>query len=169
MYDRRDLVRIYLGAQHQGFGGYYPESSTFNAALKAYYTAMLDGLQELFDLRLRAPSTGGFNERVLLMLFFATARSFLAVTTPWAGFLEAGLLIRTIDEAGANGQRVMAASSRIDELAAESRQTHLEMLDAIITVMLGDRAELTFSSGDLRAIGVDDSEPNPTDYPLYDD
>jgi hypothetical protein len=169
LYNRRDLVRSYLGAQDRGFGGYYPESSTFNAALKAHYAAMLDGLQQLFGLHLHPDGVDTFNKRVLFMLFSATADSFLAVRTPWSGFLEAGLLIRKIDEAGPEGQRVMAASQRIDTLTAESRETHLEMLDALVTAMLGDRAELTFSSADLRAIGVDDAKPSPADYPVYDD
>jgi hypothetical protein len=43
------------------------------------------------------------------------------------------------------------------------------MLDALVTAMLGDRAELTFSPADLRAIGVDDAKPSAADYPLYDD
>ena len=51
MYNRRDLVRAYLGAQQRGFGGYYVESPTFNAALEAHYSSLLDGLQRLFDLR----------------------------------------------------------------------------------------------------------------------
>jgi hypothetical protein len=166
--NRRDLVRIYLGAQDRGFGGYYPELSTFNAALKAHFTAMLDGLQQLFGLRLHPDGVGTVNNRVLFMLFAATADSFLALRTPWSGFLEAGLLVRKIDEAGPDGQRVMAASQRIDALTAESRAIHLEMLDALVTAMLGDRAELTFSSADLQAIGVDDAKPR-ADYPLYDD
>ena len=168
MYNRRDLVRVYLGAQDRGFGGYYPESSTFNAALKAYYAMMLDGLQQLFGLHLH-PRGSGLNSRALLMLFSATANSFLAQRTPWSDFLEAGLLIRKIEEAGPHGQRVMAASDRIDALTAESSETHLEMLDALVTAMLGDRAELTFSPADLRAIGVDDAKPSPADYALYDD
>lgn len=169
MYGRRDLVEVYLGAQDRGFGGYYAESSTFNAALKAYYVAMLDGLQQLFGLRLHSDDLGSFNHRVLFRLFSATADSFLAQRTPWSSFLEAGLLIQKIDEAGPDGERVMAASQRIDAIIAESRQTHLEMLDAILTVMLGVRAELAFSSADLRALGVDDAKPSPTAYPLFDD
>lgn len=169
MYNRRDLVRIYLGAQDRGFGGYYPESSTFNAALKAHYAAMLDGLQQLFGLHLHPDGAGTFNNRVLFSLFSATADSFLVLRTPWSGFLEAGLLVRKIDEAGPDGQRAMAASQRIDALTAESRETHLEMLDALVAAMLGDRAELTFSPADLLAIGVDDAKPSATDYPLYDD
>lgn len=167
LYDRHDLVRVYLGAQGRGFGGYYPESSAFNAALKAHYAAMLHGLQHLFGLRLHADGVGSGNP-ALFMLFSATAHSLLALRTPWSGFLEAGLLVRKIDEAGPEGVRITAASDRIDALTAESREVHLEMLDALAAAMLGERAGLTFDPADLRAIGVDDTKPNPADYPLYD-
>lgn len=163
MYNRRDLVHAYLGAQDRGFGGYYAESPTFNAALKAYHAALLDGLERLFGLRLRPEGAG-----VLFMLFTSTANSLLALRTPWSGFLEAGLLVRKVDEAGAEGQRVMVASERIDALTVESRETHLEMLDALVAAMLGEHASLTFGPADLRAIGVDDARPLAADYPLYD-
>jgi hypothetical protein len=168
MYDRRDLVRVYLAAQERGFGGYRPDSSAYNAALKVHYTAMLDGLQRLFGLRLHEDAVDSLTHRVRFRLFSSTADSFFALRTPWSRFLEAGLLIRKIEEAGAEGERVMAASRRIDALTAESRESHLEMLDALVAMMLGDRAELTFSPADLRAIGVDDTEPNTTDHPLYE-
>ncbi|WP_155371607.1 hypothetical protein [Catellatospora vulcania] len=169
MYDRGDLVHAYLGAQARGFGGYYAESSTFNAALKAHHEAMLDGLEQLFGLRLSADGVGSFDNRVLFMLFASTARSLLALGTPWSGFLESTLLAKKIEAAGANGQRVTEAGRRIEQLTTESRQVHLEMLDALVAEMLGDRADATFSPADLRAIGVDDTRPNPNDYELYDD
>jgi hypothetical protein len=78
------------------------------------------------------------------------------------------LLVREVDEAGPQGVRIMAASDRIEALIAESRTTHLEMLDALAAAMLGERAGLTFDPADLRAIGIDDAKPNPADYPLYD-
>jgi hypothetical protein len=168
MYDRSDLVRAYLGAQGGRFGGYYPESSAFNAALKAHYQAILGGLERLFDLRLHPDGCGSFTNRVLFMLLAATARSFLAIQTPWSNFLEAGLLIKKLEEAGAEGQRVMAAGDRINALADESHDAHLDKLDALVTIMLGDRAGLTFDAADLRAIGIDDTPPNPADYPLYE-
>jgi hypothetical protein len=169
MYDRRDLVRVYLAAQQRGFGGYDPESSAYNAALKAHYAAMLDGLQQLFGLRLHEDGVDTLTHRVLFRLFTSTADSFFALRTPWPGFLDAGLLIRKVEEAGAEGERVMAASQRIDALTAESRETHLEILDALVAVMLGDRADRTFITADLRAIGVDDEKPNTMDDPLYED
>jgi hypothetical protein len=164
MYGRRHLVEAFLGAQDRGFGGYYPDSSSYNAALKAYHVAMLDGLQHLFDLRLDAP-----DHRALFMLLRSATDSFLAVQTPWSGFLEAGLLIKKVEEAGDEGQRVMALSQRIETLATESRQVHLDLLDALVAIMLADRAELTFDSTDLHAIGINDTKPTASEYPLYED
>ncbi|WP_326559968.1 hypothetical protein [Micromonospora sp. NBC_01796] len=169
MYTRQELVHAYLGAQGRSFGGYYPESSVFNAALKTYHTAMLEGLQELFGLRMHPKGAGSFDSRVLLMLFYSTAESLLALRTPWSGFLEAGLLVRKVEETGEHGARVMSASQRIDTLVTESRQTHLELLDALVAAMLGDRADLTFTRADLQLIGIDDTRPSPADYPLYED
>ncbi|WP_144119160.1 hypothetical protein [Catellatospora sichuanensis] len=169
MYDRGDLVHAYLGAQAKGFGGYYAESSTFNAALKAHHEAMLDGLEQLFGLRLNMEGAGNFDNRVLFMLFASTARSLLTLGTPWSGFLESSLLAKKIEQAGVNGQRITEAGERINQLTTQSRQVHLEMLDAIVAEMLGDRADATFSPAELRAIGVDDTGPNPNDYELYDD
>jgi hypothetical protein len=102
-------------------------------------------------------------------LFASTADSLLALRTPWSGFLEAGLLVRKVEEAGQHGVNIMTASERIDTLVAESRLHHLEMLDALVAAMLGDRADLAFSQADLHAIGIDDVEPGPADYPLYED
>ncbi|MEU7822792.1 hypothetical protein [Catellatospora sp. NPDC049133] len=169
MYDRGDLVRAYLGAQGEGFGGYFPDSATFNAALRAHHEAMLDGLGQLFGVRLDMDGVGSFDNRVLFMLFSSTARSFLAIRTPWSGFLESSLLVKKIEDAGVNGQHVMAASERIEQLAAQSRQTHLDMLDALAAALLGDRSDATFSADDLRALGVEVVGPNPNDYPLYED
>jgi hypothetical protein len=100
---------------------------------------VLNGLEQLFGLRLHPDGISTFNNRVLFMLFAATVDSFLALRTPWSRFMEAGLLLRKIEEAGSDGERVMAAGEWIDALTAESRETHLEMLDALISAMLGDR------------------------------
>ncbi|GLY05292.1 hypothetical protein [Actinoplanes sp. NBRC 101535] len=162
-------VLAYLGAQQRGFGGYYAESPTFNAALKAHYLSLLDGLQRLFVLRL----DGGAGDRpnpVLLMLFRSTADSLLTLRTPWSNFLEAGLIHRKIDEAGEQGLQVNRATERINAAVADAREGHLEMLDALIAAMLGDRADLVVTESDIRTAGIDIiAEPSPMDHPLFDE
>jgi hypothetical protein len=169
MYSRRDLVRAYLGAQQRGFGGYYAESPTFNDALAAHYLSLLDGLQRLFGLSLERDSIGAGGNPALLMLFGAIADSLLSLRTPWSRFLEAGLIHRKVEEAGQDGARISVASERINVAVAEAHEAHLEMLNALVAVLLGDRADRTFSEADIHAAGTDISvEPSPTDYPLFD-
>ena len=44
---------------------------------------------------------------------------------------------------------------------------HAEVMDTLIAVLLGDRADATFTSADPAAIGVDDTAgPNSADYDL---
>ncbi|GIM96682.1 hypothetical protein Ato02nite_084750 [Paractinoplanes toevensis] len=168
MYQRRDLVHAYLGAQQRSFGGYYAESPTFNGALKAHYLSLLDGLQRLFGVILDG-DLGANPKPALLMLFRSTADSLLTLRTPWSGFLEAGLIHRNLEEAGEWGVRVTRAGERINAALTDAREGHLDMLDALVAAMLGDRADLTITEADVRAAGIDIlAEPNPTEYPLFD-
>ncbi|GAB3841460.1 hypothetical protein ACFPIJ_43855 [Dactylosporangium cerinum] len=167
MYSRRQLIDAYLGAR--GYDDRHDESSAFNAALREHHSAVLHGLERLFGLRLDRHRTETFDHRVLLMLFSSTAASVLALRTPWSNFLEAGLLIMKVEQAGPPGARVMAESARINTLTAESRQAHLAILDDLAAIMLGDRAELTFTPAELQAMGVDDTPPSPADHLSEDD
>jgi hypothetical protein len=79
------------------------------------------------------------------------------------------LIHQKLEEAGEHGARVNAASERINASMAESREAHLEMLDAIVVALLGDRADLTFSEADVHASGIEIADrPSPPDYPLFD-
>ncbi|WP_433795474.1 hypothetical protein [Actinoplanes sp. CA-252034] len=127
---------------------------------------MLGGLQRLFGLVL---SRDGVPERVLFVLFESTVRSLLAQTTPWSGFLEAGLLVKRLEATGGPGARVMAASDRIWSRKDESREDHLLILDELLAVFLGDRADHVFTAADLVAVGVDPTPPTTEQYPLYED
>lgn len=129
-YDRSDLVRVFLAGQRQGFGGYYLESEAFNQALERHYQSVLGGLETLYGLRLSPDGVGSFANKVIFTLFRTTAQSFLAIRTPWSGVIEAGLIDQKLEDAGPAGERVLAASSRIFDLAEDARRTHLEMLDA---------------------------------------
>ncbi len=82
--------------------------------------------------------------------------------------IEAGLIDQKLEDAGPAGERVLAASSRIFDLAEDARRTHLEMLDALVQILLGERADLTFASADLAALGINDRPPNSDDFTLYE-
>ena len=166
-YGRSALIEAYLATRPgDRYGGYYQESSGYNAALRAHHEAMLGGLERLFGMRIDRHEVP---DLALFMLFQATARSMLALTTPWSGFLEAGLLHKRLDATGEPGVRVMAASHRIETRAGESRRDHLLILDELLAVFLGDRAGLTFTAADLRDVGVDPEPPSTEEYPLFED
>lgn len=165
-YGRRALIEAYLSARGDDtFGGYEAESPAYNAALRAHHERMLDGLERLFGIRLTAEGVGDFRKRVLFILFRTTADSLLALRTPWSGFLEAGLLLQRLEAAGEPGARVLASSDRIWSRTTESREDHLLILDELLGVLLGDRAELTFGVADLRDAGVDPVPPASDDHP----
>jgi hypothetical protein len=169
MYRRADLVHAYLGAQQRGYGGYYAESPTFNAALAAHHRSRLDGLQRLFGLRLGGDGQAEVRQAALGMLFRSAAESFLTLRTPFSGFLEAGLIHRVLEEAGEPGAQVYRTNDRIGAAVVEAREAHLDMLDALVAAMLGDRADLTFTDADARVAGIEFlPEPTTAEYPLFD-
>jgi hypothetical protein len=173
LYDRAAFIRCrlhVLADTQSGFGNYERENDAFNTALSAYNQALETALEQQFGASLdmsRATNTG---MRPLLMLFRSTARSYLSVQTPWSGYLEAGLLVRRLEQAGPVGERVFEASRRIEEAVTISRDTHLEILDATAHHVLGDNSDVVFTSGDLLANGFDDARrPEASDYPHDDD
>ena len=132
----------------------------------AYYNALFDVLKPSF-------ATGGShsgaskNARSLEILFQSTADSYLAIGTPWTGFLEAGLLHCALDESGDAGKRIYEFSTRIGELAEQSRTLHLEMMCKLFE-MLNGPVSAVITSKDLLLAGFDDSaEPQHRDYYDY--
>lgn len=163
-YDRLALVRAYLYARAEpgdGVGGYrLDDDGEHNELLRAHHRAVLAGLEELFHLRLDSTALEDFNDKALFMLFSSTSASFLRTRTPWSGFLEAGLLHKCLEEVSETRERVHQASRRIEQLRDDLREAHLEILDALVARLLRERAHLTFTSADLRALGIDDARPD---------
>lgn len=166
-YDRRALVEAYLDADPKSRRGFY-ESTAYNAALREHQLKVLGGLQELFGVVLDFGALP-HDRAALFMLFRATAASMLAITSPGRGTGEAGLIYRQLADAGVDEQ-VQAGLARIIEANEQSAAAHLDVMDTLIGVLLGDRADATFTSADLAAIGVDDTAgPNSADYDLWED
>lgn len=159
-YDRDAFVRCrlhVLAGPTSRFGDYEPENDDFNAALSAYYQGLDAALEQRFGAALDVSRAADVGTRVLLMLFGSTARSYLGIQTPWSGYLEAGLLVRRLEETGPSGERILEASRRIEDAAAVSRAAHLEILDTIARQVLGGRSDAVFTSADLLAAGFDDT------------
>jgi hypothetical protein len=165
-YDSRAFAQAYLFAQaseEDGVGDYLLTEPAYNAALREHHKRVLAGLEKLFGVTLDVRSTTG--DTALLWLFTKTARSCHSPRTPLSGFLEAGLLIRRLAEGGDAGTRVLATFERIGQLRDAWHEAHLDVLDDLLGMLLGERADRVFTSADLRAAGVDDTPPELTDHP----
>jgi hypothetical protein len=95
---------------------------------------VLMGLQELFDFTLDDTQLSA----VHWGLFVSTVKSYFAITHP--------------DEAGTD-EATRSALAQIADLNDQSRQAHLDVLDAVLANYVDDRV---FTSADLRAAGIDD-------------
>ena len=114
--------------------------------------SLISGLQRLFDIDLDA--TSGPNAP-LLALLRATAHSYLAITGPGdISRLDTEALITRLTEVGIAGD-VLGDLDRIQETNEDSRAIHLHVLTTLITVLLGDKADLVVTDDDLRAVGVE--------------
>lgn len=166
-YDRRAFAQAFLDAHPDAKHGYY-YSEPYNDALRQHRQRLLDGLQELFGLKLE-PDGVPNGQAALFMLFRATASSCVKITGPGEGFGEAGLIYRQLAETSVQ-QHVLGGLERITACNSRSRDAHLDVMESLIEVFLGDRAGVTCTSADLAAIGVDDTAvPKSSDYDLWED
>ena len=157
-YDREALVLAYVESLSDRVAGMHGDRDGYPEAVLAHRKALISGLQRLFDIDLDA--TSGPNGP-LLALLRETAQSYLAITGPGSGLNEQ--LINRLTEFGIAGD-VLGDLDQIQAANADSRAIHLRVLSTLITVLLGDKAELVVTDDDLRAIDVDPAPPNPNDY-----
>lgn len=158
-YDRRALARAYLDVRQDG-----GHASGHRAAMRVYHQQILSGLQDLFGVTLEV-SGNSPEDRPLLMLFESTADSAAAARTPWDDHPQAAPITERLGETG-QWQAVSAASDRIRDLVAQSREAHLDILAALLEPVLGDRSAKVFTSADLWDIGIDDTPPTGADHEI---
>lgn len=147
LYTREDLIDAWVACKRPE----HRDLATWNAR-------RLAALEQAFGLRLDDPD--GARERSLWLLFDAAADSAAAITSPWAGFLEASLVTRRLAEAGVAGRRVEALAGDLDQLARRSREGHRRMLSELFGLLWDVGGTVT--SDDLRGHGFDDVAPRPT-------
>jgi hypothetical protein len=99
----------------------------------------------------------------LSMVFASTMRSYAAITGPMAGSLEAVLVHVRMEQAGIH-ESFLTDMGRIDRCNNESLTAHLDILNTLIGVLLGDNADRVVPEEELRAIGVQTTPPSPYDY-----
>ncbi|WP_405135951.1 hypothetical protein [Nocardia sp. NBC_01388] len=165
-YRLRDFAETYVLAQanwSDPIGGYHQDNSAYNAALRIHRERLLGALEELFGLELNMKNMVEIPRgTVLFMHFKSTVLSCLALRTP--GHPEAGLLLRSLEAAGDPGKRVVLASTRIDKLLTLSKEAHLDLLEDLLRILLGPRADDTFTASDLRSCGMVDTPPTLAEY-----
>lgn len=161
-YDRRGFALAYAEAQATRITGTDAERVGYAAALHDYRTGLLAGLEQLFGLRLTFESVPDGMSPVF-MAFQSTVRSYLAITGPMDGYLEAGLIHGRLEQAGVH-ERFLSDLRRIGKSNIESRTAHLDILDTLLNVLLGAKGERVVFDEELHAIGVGTIPPNPDDY-----
>jgi len=153
-YDYRVLIEAYIDTQRKDF---------VHADFTNYYASLLEALQTRFGIRLSREGLS-FDQRVLWGLFDSTVWSLLQITSPWAGYLEAGLLHKKLVESGEAGRIVDRASAVIGEANTASEEAHREILYALFQAIFGECQRIV-TSDELREAGFDDSkEPDIVNY-----
>src|SRR5579871_645214 len=99
-YDYRVLVQTYIETQ---------QYQNARPDIKAYYADLLALLEQGFGVDFAAPPASG---RALWMLFRATVDSYLSLRTPWSHFLEAGLIVRKLEDLSDQGQSIFHLRDR---------------------------------------------------------
>lgn len=156
-YDYRVLIEAYIYSQRKDF---------VHSDFATYYASLLEALQARFGIRLSREGLP-LGRSVLWGLFKNTVDSLLQITNPWAGYLEAGLLVNKLEESGEAGKTVVRASRVIGEANVASEAAHREMLYALFQAIFGE-CDRVVTSEELREAGFDDSrEPKIDDY--YDE
>jgi hypothetical protein len=156
-YDYRVLIEAYIYTQRKDF---------VHSDFTNYYASLLKALQTRFGIRLSRDGLS-FDQRVLWSLFANTVGSLLKITSPWSGYLEAGLLHKKLEESGEPGTVVYRASKVIGEANTASDAAHREILYALFHAIFG-QCQLVVTSEELREVGFDDSkEPDISNYHDY--
>ncbi|MET0235622.1 MAG: hypothetical protein ABW224_13335 [Kibdelosporangium sp.] len=164
-YDVRAFAKAYVDAQPDGESGFMPGHASYSAAMKVHHQQILAGLQDLFEFAPDSPerSTG---QLAFLGLFRDLVASYHRIMQPVTRHAETGPLTRQLEDAG---QREMysAGMARIDQARQLSAEAHLDVMAGLLANLLDGQAAKVFTSADLRAIGIDDTPPDPDD-PLHD-
>jgi hypothetical protein len=156
-YDFRVLIEAYVYTKRKDF---------LHSDFTEYYAGLLKSLKMLFGVGLSREGLT-FSQKVLWGLFDNTADSLLRITSPWDGYLEAGLLHRKLEESREPGKIVDRASAVIHEANKASERAHREMLWALFVAIYGECPRVVTSEELLQA-GFDDSkEPDITNYYDY--
>ncbi|MFC4374293.1 hypothetical protein ACFO5K_09280 [Nocardia halotolerans] len=145
IFGQRQLIESYLDVildlRHEGLPG------------KADRRAHFEGLQRLFEVALPLERPGMGSRNMLRSMLFNTVRSYHAITTPWSGILEGGLIIRQFDSAGIT-EAAMQSSREISRLSQASEREHHNLIAVLLRGLYRDNLDRTFALEELKAAGI---------------
>jgi hypothetical protein len=168
-YDVRAFAQAHIDADEDSQSAYHMGYESYTRAWEAHYRQVLTGLQQLYAFTWGTAATTdpqSFPTRSFGHLFRTLMSSYHRTVEPVARYAEAGLLIGHLREAGL-WESFEAGMARIEQNRDQSAEAHLDIMTGLLTAALGDRSTKVFSSADLRAIGIDDTQPELTDH-LHD-
>ena len=159
---RADLCEVRGIGRHQGkhysykdlIDAYNVTQQTHPAEeITRFYARRLDALEKCFNIKLdmsgmRRDPPPGVQRTVLWMVFQSALASYRSIRTPWSDFIAMGL-----------GAALLAAEygGEVSYLAAQSREAHREVIDALFRLMYGEITRLV-TSEDLLEVGFNDKD-----------
>ncbi len=152
-YGVRDLIKVFARAQNSRD---YPEMRDYNMR---FYIALSSVLKVKIDLSNSEPS----QSRILLNHFQTTINSYNNQINPYSGYLEAGLLHRSIERLGERGTRIQEAESILMDCAKSILELHLDYLEAMFVGLWGE-ITVRANHDELTAQGFDPLSLPDIDY-----
>lgn len=153
-YTRRDLALAYINAIDRASLRTAPPES-LAARKHTFHRQLLRGLKHLFDVDLSS-------DKRIYFLFHSTAHSYHNLDSPLSGLIEgAGLLHDRVEGSG-----VWEICVELGDMRRRAEAMHVDVVEKLLHLVKPDRGE-TFTSEDLKALGVDDEEPTDPDYEWY--
>ena len=154
-YDYRQLIEAYVYTQRDFIN--LPDFAN-------YYASLLEALQKHFGIMLSHEALSSASQKVFWMFFRSTVRSLLKITHPLAGYLDATLLHRKLEQCGEPGRIVDKCSKIISESNKASEDAHREILYTLFKEIFGE-CDRVVTSEELLQSGFDDSkEPDISNY-----
>ncbi|ULH18189.1 hypothetical protein MF271_22220 (plasmid) [Deinococcus sp. KNUC1210] len=127
-YGIRDLIRVFAHSQKSSDYQEMREYNTrFYTALSALLNAQLDNLHD-----------DSFRSRILLRHFNITIESYNRQVNPYSGYLEAGLLHKSINELGEKAKRIQDTERVLMDCAQSIVELHLDYLEAMFIGLWGE-------------------------------
>ncbi|HZS44367.1 MAG TPA: hypothetical protein VFC63_04650 [Blastocatellia bacterium] len=131
-----------------------------------YYSALVEALE--FQFGIQFPTKLALSSKPVFWMYFRSNVDQLnALGANYGNILEAGLLIRKLEEAGVLGEAIFNGGRQIAKAIGQAEQGHKGMLYNLFILIFGEQTRVV-TSADLLEDGFDDSrEPDIMNYQQY--